>query len=226
MFPVVPFGRLPTFTPPRPRSTPTPAPPSVVVGLDLGQAADFTAIAVVEKVPAAEVDPLFLVRHLERLPLGTGYPAVVEHVRAMFEAKELAGATLAVDQTGVGRPVVDLLRQAKGKWRKLLPVTITAGQAATRDGAGWRVPKIELVSAMQVALQDRRLKVAADLPFAAVLVEELKNFKVRITPAMNEQFGSWRDGQNDDLVLALGIAVWAAVQVRPGTLHDLSYRVR
>jgi hypothetical protein len=33
---------------------------------------------------------------------------------------------------------------------------------------------------------------------------------VKITPATNEVFGAWREGQHDDLVLAVAIAVWQA----------------
>ena len=63
---------------------------------------------------------------------------------------------------------------------------------------------------MQVMLQARRLKVAPSLPEAATLVRELTTFQVKITPAANEVFGAWREGQHDDLVLAVAIAIWQA----------------
>ena len=44
------------------------------------------------------------------------------------------------------------------------------------------MPKRDLVSLMQVLLQTQRLKVAEGLPDAAVLVEELLNFRVKIDP--------------------------------------------
>ena len=44
----------------------------IVIGVDLGQAQDPTALAVAE-VHTPEIH----VRHLERLPLGTPYPKVV-----------------------------------------------------------------------------------------------------------------------------------------------------
>jgi hypothetical protein len=43
---------------------------------------------------------------------------------------------------------------------------------------------------------------------AATLVRELQNFQVKITAAANETFGVWRDGQHDDLVLAVALASW------------------
>jgi hypothetical protein len=39
-------------------------------------------------------------------------------------------------------------------------------------------------------------------------VRELTTFQVKITPATNEIFGTWREGPHDDLVLAVAIAVW------------------
>ena len=38
----------------------------------------------------------------------------------------------------------------------------------------------------------------------------LFSVSVKVTPAANEVFGAWREGQHDDLVLAVAIAVWQA----------------
>ena len=74
-----------------------------VVGVDLGQVSDPTAIAVAEPV-----EPDIHIRHLERQPLGTPYPRVAARLGRLVRA--LPGdADLVVDATGVGRPVVDML---------------------------------------------------------------------------------------------------------------------
>src|SRR5215207_5139360 len=54
--------------------------------------------------------PVVALRHLERLPLGTPYPAVVERVAQVMATGPLAGRApmLVVDHPGVGRPVSDL----------------------------------------------------------------------------------------------------------------------
>jgi hypothetical protein len=135
-------------------------------GLAEVQAADFSALAVLERgePPGGPADAPrrgrpYAVRHLERFELGTPYPRVVERVVELFAGPPLAGGNLAVDQTGVGRPVVDTLRAARPK-ATVRPITITAGSAVAPDGAGWHVPKKELVSVPQVLLQSRRLQVA------------------------------------------------------------------
>jgi hypothetical protein len=96
---------------------------SYFVGVDLGQRQDFTAIAVVERTEltgewdaamwAYRKETMLRLRYLQRVPLGTPYPEVVERVVAITRSRELAGrCRLAVDATGVGGPVVDLLRRA------------------------------------------------------------------------------------------------------------------
>jgi hypothetical protein len=127
------------------------------IGLDLGQARDHTAIAVLERTEislgqspvtyAPIIEKRRAFRHLERLPLGLDYPSIVEHVRSLVQRPELAQSitTLIVDATGVGRPVVDLLRRASLPCR-LMPVTITGGDRETCESGMWHVPKRDLIA--------------------------------------------------------------------------------
>ena len=79
-----------------------------VLGVDLGQTNDYTALVILERLESQHH-----VRHAERLPLGTTYPRQVERVAALVGSPQLARDVLvAVDGTGVGRAVVDLLREA------------------------------------------------------------------------------------------------------------------
>ena len=186
-----------------------------IVGVDLGQSCDYTALCVLQqerRVHAEKPDETqthYLCSHLERIPLGTPYTAIVIRVRALLSTPPLPGSPLAVDQTGVGRPVVDMLRLG-GIPCWLRPVTITSGAAVSYDKVlqEHHVPKRELVSLLQVLLQQRRLRIAAQLAEARTLTKELANFRVKITAAANETFGAWREGQHDDLVLAVALAAW------------------
>src|SRR5438128_3999121 len=167
-----------------------------LVGLDLGQASDYTALAILERTLTSNgtnsKEKSFAVRHLERFPLGTSYPTICERVVDLFDQPPLSNGTLAVDQTGVGRAVVDMICRARPQ-AIVRPITITAGHAVVPDGAGWHVPKKELVSVLQVLLQSRRLQVARGLPMAPVLIKELETFRVKITTSANETFESWRE---------------------------------
>jgi len=143
-----------------------------IIGLDLGQTKDFTALAVLEQTTMADssglASPEYALRHLRRFPLGTLYTEIVPAVAEIANSSTLCGSPLVVDQTGVGRAVVDMLSQAAG-W--VVPVTITAGHAVTQaEARSWHVPKKELVTSLQVLMQSRRLVIARSLPDAATLV--------------------------------------------------------
>jgi hypothetical protein len=160
-------------------------------------------------------EPTYEVRYLERLPLGTPYPEVARRVLRLMRTPPLRdNAVLAVDATGVGRAVVD---QLKAHGLSFKSVVITSGHKESRDGDTYRVPKKDLIARPQVLLQEgnRRLKIAPSLPKAGTLVQELLNFRHKITEAGNDTYGPWREGQHDDLLLALCLAVWAADQKSP-----------
>jgi hypothetical protein len=181
-----------------------------VVGCDLGQSRDPTAIAVVRRFDDDVGNPgrpIFQVGHLERLPLGTPYPGVVRHVLRMLGAAPLRGkAELVIDFTGVGRPVFDMFQ---GQGVSPIGVTITAGDAVTCEGMIYRVPKLVLISRVQALLHDGRLKIHKDLLDAPALVAELQDFRAEVTDSGYWKFGA-RSGKHDDLVLAVAIALWRA----------------
>jgi hypothetical protein len=192
------------------------------VGLDLGQAQDPSAFAVLERVVTVhdERDPRtfellfdvrFRARQVQRIALGTPYPDVVARVASVARALQLRGAVeLVMDATGVGRAVLDMMKGAYLQACPVVPVWITAGDAARQVGEEWRVPKRDLVAAVAVELQENRLQIAAGMPEAGVLIEELMNFKVSISAAGSDTYGSWREGAHDDMVLAVALALWRA----------------
>jgi hypothetical protein len=178
-----------------------------VVGVDLGQSHDFTAMVVLERAG----DELHA-RHIERLPLGMSYPDQVERIAALVCSAELElDALVAVDGTGVGRAVVDLLRKQLGALHApLVAVTITGGATASRAGSRWSVPKRDLIAAAQVAIQAKRLKIASALSAAQILTDELTGYRITINNDGHDAFGNGRDAPHDDLVLALAIATYVA----------------
>ena len=89
------------------------------LGIDLGKSRDHTAIVIVERVDlrSAYVGDVFdglHLRYAERVALGTPYPEVVANVRRMVRHEKLRGQCAVVaDATGVGAPVVDMLRSGE-----------------------------------------------------------------------------------------------------------------
>jgi hypothetical protein len=178
------------------------------VGLDLGQASDYTAIAVVQEAG----DDLH-VRHLERFR-HTLYPDVANRVEALLDSPQLKGkAELVIDTTGVGPAVSDLFIKRS---RFFKPVRIHGGDAETCEEGIYRVPKRNVVTALQVALQTGTLKISSALELAELLREELLNFRIKINIATgHDQYEHWRSGDHDDLVLAAALAVWSARTPQP-----------
>ena len=197
------------------------------LGLDLGQARDYTALTIIERYDVAVGEPEerygesyqetewhYRLRFVERFPLGTPYPAIVERVKTITDelATEHEGELVScvVDKTGVGAPVVDMLSRAELRC-SVTPITITGGTDVHSEHGEYSVPKRDLASTLQVLLQTGRLKFAARLPFREVLERELQNFKVKINVATgHDSYEAWREGDHDDLVLSLALAVWYA----------------
>jgi hypothetical protein len=210
---------------------------SYFIGLDLGQSQDYTALCVIEEplwtgrrwespagMPPDTVryflkkyfdegrppNPQLAVRHLERFALGTPYTKIVERVNKLLDTPLLAGkrTVLLVDKTGVGAGVLDVFIQSG-----IHPnaITIHGGAEITLDTQhpGFKVPKRDLVGAVQVLLQNRRLKIAGGLAQAEALKKELLNFRMKIDPnTAHDSYSHWREGDHDDLVLATAMACW------------------
>jgi hypothetical protein len=150
------------------------------------------------------------IRHLQRLPLRMEYPDQIAHIAKLLTLPPLdrVRPELILDQTGVGRPIVDMARRAG-----LNPtgVTITAGRQETRGDKAdeWHVAKILLVSRLQAALHERILKIGK-VADAQTLASEMQDFRGMFTESGNARFGA-REGAHDDLVLAVALGVyWAS----------------
>lgn len=193
-------------------------PPSTwFVGLDLGKSHDPTAVSILERRPVPQGKPNYFIQGLQRLELGTPYTEVVERVIALLNrpaaasgnVAPLRGCTLALDKTGVGAPVADLFAAARPPC-KLVPILITSGARATHEAGEWHVPKRDLVSAVKLVFQEKRIHWDKKLPFSEHLCRELTDFEAKLTPAANEVYGVWREGEFDDLILSLALPLWLA----------------
>jgi hypothetical protein len=238
---VINFGGIPILD--RKAEPPARKPPPespFILGLDLGQTSDPTALAIIEREPLADKSGapakdargcgLFRhdVVHLERFPLRTSYPEIVAAVKRLAERPELAPPSdheasrprLAIDATGVGRAVVDMFLGA-GLPTRNVPITITSGEGF-RSGSwnntgvtAWWVAKRELVGAIHAGSQTGRLRTVPTLALAKILETEMRDFKVTITANAHETYNARGDGKHDDILLAVALALWVAENVRP-----------
>jgi len=179
------------------------------VGLDLGKSADYTALAVVQKVGACSELHL---RHLERFPLGTQYTEIAGLLLNLLSGAPFSKAKteLVVDKTGVGVAVTDLLKE-RGLGHTA--VTITGlGQRTNRTGSReYTVPKHHLVAALEVPFHNGTLKVASGLKDWPELRGELLGFRRKQNPrTAHVSYEHWRASDHDDLLLAAALACWKA----------------
>jgi hypothetical protein len=125
-----------------------------IVGVDIGQARDPTALAVLEG---------FAVRWVERMPLGTAYPLVVDRIAAV--ARAAGDAPIAVDATGVGRAVVDLLRE---RGFEPIAVVLGGGKAVRRTAKGISIPRHAFFRPLEAAVEANWLRVAFPVPWKRI----------------------------------------------------------
>ena len=171
------------------------------LGLDLGQQNDYTVLTVAEPVFATDGSLTIKVPHIYRFPLRMSYVFVVAYLKKFIEHRELEDYVLVVDYTGVGRPVVDLL---KDHGLNTIGLTVTGGLKSNwATGRSVTVPKIELISRLQVAIQYGTLQLAKGIDCMDTLIKELINFT--LTKGVKMEASS---GHHDDIVMSLAMAVW------------------
>lgn len=224
--------------------------PDLTIGVDLAQAFDYTGLVALRHQPdpagdsrATRYDAVMVERWRHR-PY-TLLPGLVrraeEQVRRLvaheFFAEHGIGidlwndvtVTLVVDASGVGAPVIDALNDAG---LEPVPIVITGGFTVNRrEGGGYTVPKGDLVAAVQLLIEGRRLRIPKELPHAETLVRELENFRYDISASGHVRYGAgpaggedvlWRgDGSHDDLLLAAAIAAWHAETLPRPTLDPV-----
>ena len=207
------------------RTIETQGSPPVIIGADIGQKIDPTAIAVVEAFETERFDRRqeyrFETRHLERLPIGTSYPDIGKRVAAIVAGIQnrqrpanvrTPKITLVVDATGVGTPACDIIRGELA--REGLTITLTEAiftfGRSLKGRAGMPslvVGKEYLVSRLQSLAQTDRVYLPPDHAEAAAMMRELQDYEIRTDPDGDAKFGAFKTGRHDDLVTALGLAV-------------------
>jgi hypothetical protein len=189
-----------------------------ILGLDLGQSQDYSALVLIERIPPQRdetpmqvpvVVPSHLhVRYAHRWQLGTSYVQVAKDVATRLNRAPVNGAgKLIVDRTGIGQAVVDFLR---GMGLKPVPVHVHGGSELTAGSrGGWNCPKRDLVGAVEILLQQGRLEFAKRMPLMPALLQELTTFRAKINDiTAHDSYSAWREQDHDDLVFALALAVW------------------
>ena len=217
------------------------------VGLDLGQSADYTALAIAEQVDAptgatrAEVvrgavvvsaagrpspvvqevpatERQYHVRELRRFPLGTSYPDIVADVCQLLRREPLRGAQVTLALDETG---------VGAPVRDLFVRALPRVSLLPTDGPTATLVPITITGGHEPIRDGRgwhvpkRDKVAPGLLEVATLVRELETFRVKISDSGHDSYGAWRETDHDDLVLSVALALWVAEHGQPRRLRML-----
>ena len=195
----------------------------VLIGVAVGHRRHPTGLAVVEDERRKEGGRRswdhYLVRHLERLPAGTPYPAVAERLAGVVEILADRGARSPcayVDATGSGEPLVELIRHVVRRCR-VFGVYFTHGDRRSEEGNVIQLGKAYLVARLKILLETGQLHLPRTQE-AETLAQDLVEYEVEISEDANDRYGAFRVGRHDDLVTALGLAVHKRrpVSIYPG----------
>jgi len=193
--------------------------PWLTMGLDLGQAVNHTALAVVERRWHQATVNEFIAsggrayqgehRHTvvgaDRLALGTPYPRVVDWVRTRASEYGKSLKAIVVDATGLGSAVMDLFQEARLDAR-VIGVQITGAAPNGVHGGSRPTPsgyqslaRLELLTSLQVAIQTERIQIS---------MSRCREWEILIRELENLRFEGKSRGTQDDLAFALALAVW------------------
>jgi hypothetical protein len=176
------------------------------LGLDLGQARDYSAIAIAERRTelTGERDHVtyldhtttrILVTHLERIPLRTSYPEVVARVRGITQRYKGHCLEIIMDATGVGAAVKDMLHQARLGFT-VYGVTITGGKQTSISYGGYPVPRHDLLANLRVLLEKDMLDLEVPGDMRQLLEAECLRWG--------------RRSAHNDLIFVIALACWKA----------------
>lgn len=171
---------------------------------------------------------------LHRFQLGILYPSIRRTLQKVVDSPQMANhrVALAIDGSGPGRSMVDELRAgAEGSRLEgvdlFVPVTITTGNSEGRGNMGYtNVARNILVGEAKKLLGWGRLKLSPDLPHARLFEGELRSFRPRQTHTGNVVFEAQREGDHDDIIFAVSLALWVAIRRGDGEVRSIKRALR
>ena len=194
----------------------------IVIAADLGDPVSATGIAVVAATAEGETYRLDVL-HLELIPARVAYAKQAERLANIAtDARGLGDVVeVALGTTAVGKPVADLFRRALRASGTLCRAMALPENGATA-AASATVRRRDLIDAVIVELQAGRLHMPDDETGHA-LAKALGNYRHPGTTSAGGD--TWREHDDDVLVLALGYAVNRAARPAARPMSPVGYRL-
>lgn len=188
---------------------------SILIGVDIGQRTEPSALCVAEiqdRPGPHATESHYLVRHLERLALGTTYPCLADRtgqVCSKVVQRMERAPTVYLDVTGLGDSVVGVFSSRVHDARV---VAVYFNHGDRRNRINYReihLGKAYLVTRLQTLLQLGCLHLPRTAQ-AESLASDLLDFQIQVAEDANDRYGAFKVGPRDDLVTALGLATQPA----------------
>lgn len=219
--------------------------PSIYLGLDLGQAADYSALAVLEApiycppvggwVSGSQLTPELRLQYEQGMWYHWKQQAPGN---SPLWLRQLHRYDLRTPYPTV---VDDVIRRLGGKDAQrsdaVLVVDGTGVGAAVVDMFRYadlpcemfaviitggvkvernHVPKRDLIGAVQALLHTNRLQVAKANEYTEIWSKEMQGYQLKLTATGHDTYNARSDSIHDDLVLAVALACWFRGRMNPG----------
>jgi len=152
-------------------------------GIDVATRMDYTALITLEKIESN-----YIIRQAKRWR-GQNYTQICNEITQFIK-----GDTI-IDATGVGYAVAEMLPAP------LIKVWLTGGEKTSFDGQMWKVPQVQLISDLVLKIEQEQIKIPSNLSLKDNILHELNVLK------QGKKFEA-KQGEHDDLVFALALALW------------------
>jgi hypothetical protein len=217
---------------------------AAILSVDLGKEQDYSCWELIEAKPqrikttrGKWLDVMGVwVKDIVRLPLGTDYATVQDHLhRAFWDPKawlldfrteKPQPPQLLVDAGGPGNPVVDSLARNLQLKRNIISYQLTRGTSDVKwiSKSRFRVPRTILFQRLYSMLANNQVHADPDLPLADVLAKELKGLRVEANEETGEERITHRESEHDDLAICLaGAAFLATIPPKRARMKLMDY---
>ena len=173
-----------------------PKPNPVYVGIDFGRYRDSTVITALERLEDGSMK-VFFIHEFQK----TDFNKQVEFIEKLVNV--LGPTAVAIDKTGMGIPLYDFLSK---RLPQVEGVTITANV------------KEAMIQALHNAMQNKKLIIPAD---ATELINQLRIFQRIQTKTGHIKYEA-PEGEHDDYVLSLALAVYSTLKKPPPKVKIIS----
>jgi hypothetical protein len=206
---------------------------TIILGATVRPQAQPTAIVVTQvdygyNIKTRKRQDHYTVRFIEIIPARTPYPKIAERLGQIVDnlhtqaAQFKARVIMYVDVTGLGIPVIDLI---KAKAESIIPCYLTANDKRAEGKDRVTLGKAWLVSRLQVLFQGARIAIPRSST-TELLVQELLAYSLDPSPTDNELTSTFVVGSQDELLTALGLACQGVPKAEEAADEYLEYMRR